>query len=71
MVLVPQHVVLSEAVDLSLPAVETNQLDVGQVTFAPVGVLDISCPGDFDFFKWPPLVDGKEAEPSVGNVTGK
>jgi hypothetical protein len=71
MVPVPQHVVLSGTVDLSLAPVETNQPDVGQVSFVTTDELDISCPSDFDLSKWPLPVDGNEDELPVDNVTGK
>jgi hypothetical protein len=66
---VPQHVALSGVVDLSLAPVETNQPDVGQVSFVTADEPDISCRSDFEL--WPLPVDGNEDELAVGNVTGK
>lgn len=66
-----QNVVLSEAIDLTLPSVETNQHDdVGLVSFVSTDEFDLSGLGEVDLFKWPP-VDGKEDEPPATNVTGK
>jgi hypothetical protein len=66
-----QHVVLSGAVDLSLPPVETGQSDIGQVSYVTADELNISCHGDFDLSKWPLPVHGIEDELPVGNLTGK